>query len=228
MAIAEQHFIVHDFGAPSMKQVKPAKPEILNRYTSLPVALDILFRQQVTLVSPESWEDRNDAFYLERYRKDKGLGMLVAICFTSRGETYHHWKVFSNGLGGICIEFDKNKLLKAFPVSEGFRCEPIDYKFIQNITEDRPVIERWPFLKRKGFKDEGEFRIIYENAEAYNHVKQVDIGLDAINKVTLSPWLSDTVAASVQSVVNTIKGCERIQVRRSSLIDNPHWKRAIE
>ena len=74
------------------------KPTILNRYTSLPVALDILVRRQVTLLSPETLEARNDAFYLERYREVKKLGTLVAICFTTRGETFHHWKVFSNGL----------------------------------------------------------------------------------------------------------------------------------
>ncbi len=204
------------------------KPPILNRYTSLPVALDILIRKQVTLLSPETWEDRNDAFYLERYREDKKLGTLVAICFTTRGETFHHWKVFSNGLSGVCIEFDKNKLLRAFPISRGFRCEPIDYKLIQTLTKNRPAVERWPFLKRKAFKDEGEFRIIFEDGTARDFIKHVDIELDTIRKVTLSPWLPDNVAKSVTTLINTIKGCEKILVKRSSLINNSRWKKAIE
>ena len=49
----------------------PKTAPILNRYTSLPIALDILVRHRVTLLSPETWEDRNDAFYLERYREEK-------------------------------------------------------------------------------------------------------------------------------------------------------------
>jgi hypothetical protein len=208
--------------------MKDEKPPILNRYTSLPVALDILVRRQVALLSPETWEDKNDAFYLKRYRKKKNLGMLVAICFTSRGETFHHWKVFSNGLSGVCIEFDKNLLLKSFPNSKGFRCEPIDYKLIQTVTKSRPAVERWAFLKRKAFKDEGEFRIIYEDRKAHDLIKHVDIDLDTIRKVTLSPWLPDEVAESVRALVNTIKGCESIPVNRSSLIDNSRWKRAIE
>jgi hypothetical protein len=206
----------------------PKTAPILNRYTSLPVALDILVQRRVTLLSPETWEDRNDAFYLERYREEKSLRTLVAICFSARGETFHHWKVFSSGSSGVCIEFDKNLLLKAFPSSRGFRYGQIEYRFVKTVSNRRPEVETWPFLKRKAFKDEGEFRIIYENQAAHEHTKHVDIDLGTINKVTLSPWLPDAVAESVRALIKTIKGCERLPVNRSSLIDNSGWKKAIE
>ncbi len=206
----------------------PKTAPILNRYTSLPIALDILVRRRVTLLSPETWEDRNDAFYLERYREEKNLRTLVAICFSARGETFHHWKVFSSGSSGVCIEFDKNRLLKAFPSSRGFRYGEIEYRLVKTVNNRRPEVETWPFLKRKAFKDEGEFRIIYENRAAHERAKLVDIDLGAINKVTLSPWLPDAVAESVQALIKTIKGCERLSVNRSSLIDNSGWKKAIE
>jgi hypothetical protein len=206
----------------------PKRAPILNRYTSLPIALDILFRRRVTLLSPETWEDRNDAFYLERYREKKNLGTLAAICFSARGETFHHWKVFSSGSSGVCIEFDKERLLKAFPGSKGFRHREMDYKLVKTVTENRPGVEMWPFLKRKAFKDESEFRIIYESRAAYQRTKLVDIDLGTINKVTLSPWLPELVTESVQALFKTIKGCEHLSVNRSSLIDNAGWKRAIE
>jgi hypothetical protein len=201
---------------------------ILNRYTSLPVALDILVQRRITLLSPETWEDRNDAFYLERYREKKRLQTLVAICFSARGETFHHWKVFSSGSGGVCIEFDKNLLLKAFPSSRGFRYGQIEYRLVKTVNNKRPEVESWPFLKRKAFKDEGEFRIIYENQTAHERTKHVDIDLLTINKVTLSPWLPDSVAESVRTLIKTIEGCEGLKVNRSSLIDNSGWKKAIE
>jgi len=206
----------------------PKKAPILNRYTSLPIALDILVRRRVTLLSPETWEDRNDAFYLERYREEKNLRTLVAICFSARGETFHHWKVFSSGSSGVCIEFDKNRLLKAFPNLSGFRYGEIEYRLVKTVNNRRPEVEMWPFLKRKAFRDEGEFRIIYENGVAHERTKLVDIDLGTINKVTLSPWLPDAVAESVQVLIKTIKGCERLSVNRSSLIDNSGWKKAIE
>ena len=206
----------------------PKKAPILNRYTSLPVALDILVKQHITLLSPETWEDRNDAFYLERYREEKSLRTLLAICFSARGETFHHWKVFSSGSSGVCIEFDKNLLLQAFPSSRGFRYGQIEYRLVRTVNKKRPEIEKWPFLKRKAFKDEGEFRIIYENQTAHERPKHVDIDLGTIKKVTLSPWLPDAVAESVQALIKTIKGCESLPVNRSSLIDNSGWKKAIE
>ena len=46
----------------------PSKLAILNRYTTLPILLDILHKKHIMLLSPETWEDRNDAYYLERYR----------------------------------------------------------------------------------------------------------------------------------------------------------------
>jgi hypothetical protein len=45
-----------------------ATPPILNRYTTLPSLLDILHKKHITLLSPDTWEDRNDAYYLERYQ----------------------------------------------------------------------------------------------------------------------------------------------------------------
>ena len=208
--------------------MKRKKTPILNRYTILPVALDVLIQRRVTLLSPETWEDRNDAFYLEQYREKKNLQTLVAICFSARGETFHHWKVFSSGSSGVCIEFDKNRLLTKFPSSEGFRHGGIEYRLVKTVKDKRPGVERWPFLKRKAFKDEGEFRIIYENQAAYERTKHVDIDLNTIRRVTLSPWLADAVAESVLTLIKSIKGCERLSVNRSSLIDNAGWKKAIE
>jgi len=208
--------------------MKPGKAPILNRYTSLPIAFDVLVQRRLTLLSPETWEDRNDAYYLERYREEKKLKTLVAMCFSARGETFHHWKVFSSGSSGVCIEFDKSRLLKAFPISSGFCYKDIQYRFVETVNKQRPEVDMWPFLKRKAFKDEGEFRIIYEDTAVHEHTKSVKIDLGTINKVTLSPWLPDAVAESIQTLIKTIKGCERLSVNRSTLIDNSGWKKAIE
>jgi hypothetical protein len=40
----------------------------LRRYTTLPVLLDLLREKRLTLVSPTSWPDRNDSFYLEQHK----------------------------------------------------------------------------------------------------------------------------------------------------------------
>src|SRR4029077_11819212 len=75
----------------------PKQVKFLSRYTSLPIALDVLVQKRITLLSPETWKDRNDAYFLERYREEMKLQSVLAICFSRHRETFHHWRVFSSG-----------------------------------------------------------------------------------------------------------------------------------
>ena len=84
-----------------MKQKKSQPRPFLNRYTSLPVLLDMLVHKKIVLLKPSSWEDKNDSYYMERYREERNLETLVAICFTKKRETFHHWKIFTNGASGV-------------------------------------------------------------------------------------------------------------------------------
>jgi hypothetical protein len=54
----------------------------LNRYTTLPVLLDLLKRQRLVLLDPKSWEDRNDAGVMREYKKRKKARRLFALCFS--------------------------------------------------------------------------------------------------------------------------------------------------
>jgi len=204
------------------------RPSFLNRYTSLPVALDVLYRRRLTLLSPDLWEDRNDAHYLQRYQSARKLTTVLAICFSARREAFHFWKVFSNGPSGVCIEFDRRKLIETFPKWSGFRCNDVTYSLIRDVTDRRPPVKTWPFLKRKAFEDEREFRVIYESDEDHEREKHVDISLTCVHRVTLSPWLPDSVSESVRKIIRRIDGCNELTVNRSSLINNSGWRKAIE
>jgi len=72
--------------------MKPARPArlLLTRYTTLPFLLDILLHQSLRFGNPENWEDRNDAYYHKRYREEQNHKNLLALCFTTKPETYHH------------------------------------------------------------------------------------------------------------------------------------------
>ncbi len=205
----------------------PAKTSLLNRYTSLPIALDALYKKQITLLNPETWEDRNDAYYLERYREEMRFRSVLAICFSLHSETFHHWLIFSFGSSGVCIEFDKDKLLKSIPADRGFRHGKVSYHWIGEWENKKPKLEAWPFLKRKAFEDEREYRITFESKTENLRAKSISIELSSIKKVTLSPWLPDSVAKSVISVIKKLDGCANLDVSRSSLIDNAGWRAII-
>lgn len=200
----------------------------LNRYTSLPIAMDVLANRHITLLSPETWEDRNDAYYLEQYKQERKLGTLVAVCFSICSETFHHWKVFSSGSAGVCIEFNTERLLKAFGKGAGFRTGKVEYCLIRDVKNKRPPLNRWPFLKRRAFRDEQEFRILYESDNEKLRLKSVGIDLASVQKITLSPWLPALVAKSVVGIIKKIDGCSKMDVRVSSLLDNAGWRKAIQ
>jgi hypothetical protein len=208
--------------------MKKTTSEFLNRFTDLAVALDILTRRKLTLLSPETWEDRNDAYYLERYKKEQSLSTLVAACFSRRGERFHHWSVFASGPCGVCLEFNRERLLKSFPATQGFRTDDVTYHPVPDIEHKKPNIQKWPFLKRIAYRDEEEFRIICESVSETARSKAVPIDLAALQKITLSPWMPDPVADSVEKVLRTISGCERCTINRSTLLENSRWRKAIE
>lgn len=195
----------------------------LFRYTTIPVLLDVLRKRHITLLSPATWTDRNNAYVLDQYRLKIGLGRVLAVCFTTGGETFHHWEVFSSGSSGVCMEFDKERLLKSF-AEPGFRHRLVDYRLIKTLQKNAPDPSIWPFLKRKAFKDEKEYGIIYQSADEDLHEKPVSIDLTSIKSVIFSPKLPTKIEDSVMNVVRSIDGCTDIKLRTSRLLDNARWR----
>jgi hypothetical protein len=209
----------------SAKEVQ--KVQVLNRYTSLPIALDVLVQKKITLLNPETWEDRNDAYFLERYREEMNLQSVLAICFSRHRETFHHWRVFSSGCSGVCIEFDKS-LLQSIPNQPAYRHGNVEYYWIKDLQKDKPRLDKWPFLKRKPFEDEREYRIIFETASESLRAHSIPINFGSIRKITLSPWLPKAVATSVMDVIRNIPECAGLKVSCSALIDNAGWRAVID
>ena len=206
----------------------PQSPKFLNRYTSLPIALDVLTNKHITLLSPNTWEDRNDAYYLERYREQKKLGSVLAICFSTQSETFHHWRVFSSGMSGVCIEFNPERLLASIHGKNNFKSGYVNYSLVGNVKKTRPQVEEWPFLKRKPYQDEAEYRILYESHTPNDQLLNVSINLAAIQKITFSPWMPLPIMRSLAKIIMNFDECRDIDVRRSNLLDTAGWKHAID
>src|SRR5579863_3596805 len=84
----------------------------LRRYTELPFLFDYLDTQEIALPSPTTWDDQNDAYFLDLYRSKKNCESIYALCMTQSAETYHQWKIFSPGASAICIEFKRDKFVE--------------------------------------------------------------------------------------------------------------------
>ncbi len=200
----------------------PKNNNLLFRYTSLPILFDILKNKQITLLDPDLWEDRNDTNYIKQYSKQKKLESVLALCFTTKNETFHHWKVFAGNSSGIFITFNKDKLLTSFN-NPAIQYGPVLYKKIDDLEKKYPLLDKLPFIKRWPCRDEAEFRVIYHNTNKQTKNISFPIKLKCIESIILSPWLPKPVAKTVIKIIKQMPGCSSIKLYRTGLIENIRW-----
>ncbi len=196
----------------------------LRRYTDLPALFYLLTERKLTLLDPQSWDDRNDSHYLALYREKRRLKSVLALCFTQAGETYPYWRVFAPGSSGVCVRFTRSDLLRALKDQSGLRTESVRYLKLAEIRNGTLETPDLPFLKRYGFKHEDEFRVIYESKTARRTKLDIDIPLHSIDRIKLSPWIHPALYPHVKRMLRSVKGCSALRIRRSTLIGNEEWK----
>jgi len=197
----------------------------LFRYTDLPATIHLLETKSITLLNPKTWDDKNDAFFLNQYKRQKKAKSVLTLCFSKAKEKYHHWKVFAGDVDGVRIEFDRESLLKGVRNDARFKSGKVIYKKTNEIKLAELPSHALPFLKRITFKDDKEYRVIFVDYNKHVEYKQANIDLNCIRRITLSPWMSKTVAKSVKRVLKKIEGCGELTIYHSKLIDNPTLKK---
>jgi hypothetical protein len=196
----------------------------LRRYTDLPALLHLLTDRKLTLLDPKTWDDKNDAYFISLYKEKKKLRSVLGLCFSQTSETYHHWRVFSNGPAGVCIVFDRETLLAAMKKVHGLSAGSMNYMTLADAKTKAVRIPELPFLKRSAFKPEKEFRAIFESVNDDISALNVDIPLSCIRSVSLSPWMHSSLSVSTVAAIRSINGCAKLKVYRSTLISNEQWK----
>jgi len=212
-----------------MADSKRHRPALIRRYTSIPVAIDMVSRGELVLLDPSRWEDRNDRHYMQLYKERNAIGGLYALCGATCAETYHHWRVFTASADGACVEFYKEKLEAILLDHAHVRAKEVRYLTLESIAQLGPRSARdLPFLKRYAFKPESEYRIIAESAEPQRPTLAIPLPLDCIARILLNPWLSDGLAATMKTTIAAIPDSTSITVEHSHLLENAKWKRAGE
>lgn len=204
------------------------KDKFLYKYTSLPVLFYVLSECKLTLLPPDFWDDKNDSYFLKQYKKKYGFETVLALCFSTCAETYHHWNTFAHGPAGVCIKFDQEMLINSVCGKNKKMCSRggrIRYQNVcyAKIDHLKCTASELPFIKRLAFKNESEFRIVYECS---NKTKTYDIciSLRAIRGIVLSPWLPKTLQGPLIDVIQSIRGCERLAITPSTILDSEKWR----
>lgn len=194
----------------------------LFRYTNLASVLHSLRTRTLTLLTPTLWEDENDRYFMEQYQLQSGWGSVLALCFTTASESFHHWKVFAAGQDGVRIH------LSADAVRDAVREQNADfrkvcYRQIRELRNKQLTTEELPFVKRWPYRDEEEFRLVVRCRESLVASKSFDISPTAIQKVVLSPWLHESLHDTVRATIKSVKDCSGIPVHGTTLLKNSEW-----
>lgn len=197
----------------------------LNRFTTLPVLLDLLQRQKLTLLDPKSWEDKNDSEIILEYKNKKKIKNLFAICLSHGDETIHHWKTFSNGSSGCLIEFDAKKLFAIIDKIPNLKHKEITYRKLSDIENKTTIlkVDDIPFTKRWPYRCEEEYRIIVESNNENETVYDIDISLDIIKRITINQQMPETIYNTIKGYLKNLNSKPESRINRSTLFENKRW-----
>lgn len=193
----------------------------LHRFTTIPVLLDLLRRKKLVLLDPSTWEDRNDSGILLEYKRRKKLKRLLALCFSAGDETIHHWRTFSDGISGCCVEFDAPELFAVFD-RHGLRHGPVVYRKLKDVKARSIVVEDIPFTKRWPYRCEEEYRVIREDSEG-GAAFEVDIDLRLIRKITISQKMPAPVYETIREHLREVSRNPEKKINHSTLYENQIW-----
>lgn len=196
----------------------------LNRFTTLPILLDLLERKKLTLLDPKLWDDKNDSEIILEYKRRKGLKNLFAVCLSMGDETIHHWKTFSNGTSGCLIEFDAKKLFSILGTVPNLRHKKVTYRKLADVEHKDTVIhlDDIPFTKRWPYRCEEEYRIIVESNNEDTFF-EIDIPLDVVRKITISQQMPEPIYKTIKGYLKGLRGNPESRISRSTLYENKRW-----
>lgn len=205
------------------------KKPTFRRYTNLAAAIHLLRTRQITLLDPATWDDKNDSYFMSEYKTIVKAKTVLAVCFAQTKETYHHWRVFSNGSDGVCIEFSRDELLSAFDGDDRITKKDVSYHYIDELKrQGRIEPEALLFLKRKPYEPEAEYRVVYVDYNDELMARTFSIEIACIRRITLSPWMHSSLRDSVAETLRDIPGCEKVEISRSTLVGNREWQALTE
>lgn len=199
------------------------KNKYLRRYTHLPAVISMLATQRLALLEPDGWEDEADRAFVELYAKKKKKTVRV-LCFTSSRPRFHHWKVFADGPAGVCVTFDYVALRQAVSSSKpSAKFLAASYKTIKAIGRSTPSLRSLLVLKRDGFRDEGEVRLVLEGSGHLTNPEYIQFPLSCIKEIALSPWLPKSLADDTKKVLRSISHPRKLKIYQSRLLRNDVW-----
>lgn len=200
---------------------------LLFRYTEFPYLLDMLANRRLILPRALSWDDKNDRFAIKQYERLNKGKYCYALCMTSAFETYHHWRIFTSGVGGVCLKFKLDKLRDSLAGQKNVMLGKVGYAKLNEYDPLHDDLENIPFVKRIGYRDEQEYRLLVTTDQDAPTL-QLELPVDAIVGCVINPWVNIDVAVTMINALETAAGGMSFPTNRTELIDSGTWQEKIK
>jgi hypothetical protein len=185
-------------------------------------------------MSSDKWDDKNDVHTIAVYKRKRPKSSVLLMCLARPAETFHHWRIYGGKAkrDKMCVTFQKDLLLDSLKGTPALRYNRVRYRKVETIRAIRPKVGGLPFLKRIQFRDEREFRILWESDTSKRTQKGIPVDLRSIKTIMFSPWISKSLFQHRNVLINRILRnagiSDATDVKRSYLVDSGVWKRAID
>jgi hypothetical protein len=199
--------------------------EYVKRYTSLERAVAALESKKLVLPSPSKWDDLNDQEFVELYRQHISAKSVYAMCCTMSAERYHHWRIFTekDEASGVCIELKREPLQSALNRIRNVRAEPILYVPLKKMRKGRYQPENLPFIKRNGYRDEREWRVLLTSSNPQGDLFEVPFKVEWVHRIILNPWMTDRQRDAARQALKPLIE-KPARVTASFLTSSAEWK----
>ncbi|GHU53040.1 hypothetical protein FACS1894200_13580 [Spirochaetia bacterium] len=200
-------------------------PIRLKHFTSIVALAGILESGTLCLSDPNQenspWEDKNDLAALNAYKRITGAQKIRVLCLAQGDEQIHHWFYYAKKDAGCCIHFKTDALLAALQQENAFLSGFIVYKPKAELSaawlRTQPV-EKLPFIKRRAFEAEQEYRVIWKGTED-TECPPISV-VDCIDHITLGPGLAEQKGAGLKRLLETKYA---LTVNHSRLLKDDDW-----
>lgn len=200
---------------------------ILMRYTELPYLLNMLESNTLIIPNCQEWADKNDRFAISEYQRAKPDSFVYALCMTKSIETFHHWKIYTSGVGGVCLKFSRPKLEEwAKNQENGIVIREVVYHKFHEFGPDDICVEDLPFSKRVAFRDENECRLVCTRTDKEPFI-ELPFPVNALEAIQVNPFVNGEVAESVKNSIRHALGSNDKTISHSEMIDSQRWQNII-
>lgn len=200
----------------------------IKRYTELPFVLQALQEKKLALLNPTSWDDKNDAHYVQKFKQRSRLRGVFALCLTEATQTYHHWRIFTHGASGACIHFKKNEFQQWVDDTKGLVGQRVQYRTIPQLRAQRPELAELPFIKRDAYRHETEYRLLHTSRKTSSGPVSFEFPVEIVERVVLNPWLHASTLKSIKALIHTIHGWKSLRVIPATIVNNDEWRKMAD